>query len=81
MLMCRHRAEYALKLCADASAKVCAYNSLIHLNSFHLSFYLQHGRHIESLTFVLDLEQLSMERHYYWPGIRRVQRVGPHQGF
>ena len=29
MLMCMHRAEYALKLCADASAEVCAYDSII----------------------------------------------------
>ena len=28
MLMCMHRAEYILKLCTDASAKVCAYDSL-----------------------------------------------------
>ena len=77
MLMSMYRAEYGLKLCAEASAKVCAYDSLIHLNSFHSSFYLQNGRHIETVTFVLDLEKLSMEKHFYWPAIRKVQKVSP----
>lgn len=36
MLMCMHRAEYATKLCADASAKVCAYNSLTPSEQFPL---------------------------------------------
>lgn len=32
-------------------------------------FIQQHGRHIETVTSIIDLEGLSYERHYYWPGI------------
>ena len=30
---------------------------------------MQHGRHIETVTSIIDLENLSYQRHYYWPGI------------
>ena len=28
----------------------------------------QKGRKIETITCVVDLENLSFQRHYYWPG-------------
>ena len=29
----------------------------------------QKGRKIETLTSIVDLENLSFQRHYYWPGM------------
>ena len=42
-----------------------------YLKSLVIKFalFLQHGRHIETVTSVIDLENLSYQRHYYWPGI------------
>ena len=30
---------------------------------------IQHGKHIETVTSIIDLENLSYQRHYYRPGI------------
>ncbi|KAL5478133.1 hypothetical protein EMCRGX_G025014 [Ephydatia muelleri] len=32
-------------------------------------FSVQKGRKIETVTTIVDLENLSFQRHYYWPGI------------
>ena len=33
-------------------------------------FTEQKGRKIEKITCVIDMENLSFHRHYYWPGIK-----------
>ena len=35
----------------------------------------QHGRHIETMCVVIDFENLSIQRHYYWPGIEALRDV------
>ena len=27
------------------------------------------------VTFVIDYEKLSLQRHYYWPGIQMMRKV------
>ena len=36
---------------------------------------LQKGRHIGTITSVIDLENLSYQKHYYWPGITVFREV------
>ncbi len=38
---------------------------------------LQKGRLIEKVTSVIDLENLSYHRHYYWPAIQMFREVCP----
>lgn len=39
---------------------------------------LQHGRRIETMVALIDFENLSIQRHYYWPGIEALKAVrGP----
>ena len=45
---------------------------IINIKCFNL---LQHGRRIETETIVLDLENLSIQRHYYWPAIEMFYTV------
>ena len=35
----------------------------------------QKGRYIGGVTSVIDLENLSYQRHYYWPGINLFREV------
>ena len=41
----------------------------------HVILLLQKGRLIETITVVLDFENMSVERHYYWPGIDSMRAV------
>jgi metal transporter CNNM len=33
------------------------------------------GRPIETVTFVVSYEKLSIQRHYYWPGIQMIRKT------
>ncbi len=35
----------------------------------------QKGRYIDTVTSVIDLEHLSFQKHYYWPGINLFREV------
>lgn len=35
----------------------------------------QKGRPIETMTIMVDFEGLSLQKHYYWPGIEMVKEV------
>lgn len=76
--LCLYRAELGAKLCAEASSQVCIERhhmvNCIHCFS-HSILYLQNGRHIETLTLVIDYEKMSIRRHYYWPGIQMAKKV------
>ena len=37
--------------------------------------HLQKGKHIETVTAVLDCENLSLQRHSFWPGIEILREV------
>ena len=39
-------------------------------------FFLQKGKHFESYTLIIDLENMNLRRHYYWPAIKITQEVG-----
>ncbi|KAL5479687.1 hypothetical protein EMCRGX_G023244 [Ephydatia muelleri] len=41
-------------------------------------FSAKKGKRIETLTCVVDLENLSLQRHYYWPGIKLVMLTAQH---
>ena len=36
---------------------------------------LQKGRHIETITAVIDCENISIQRHNYWPGMLMLREV------
>jgi hypothetical protein len=36
---------------------------------------IQKGRQIESITFVMDFEDLSIQKHLYWPGIQMIRKL------
>lgn len=42
---------------------------------------LQHGRRIETMVAVIDFENLSIQRHYYWPGIEALKAVRTHSNY
>ena len=29
----------------------------------------QHGKRIETISLVIDMENVSIQKHFYWPGI------------
>ena len=37
--------------------------------------FLQLGRHVGTETIVMDFENLSIQRHYYWPAIEMLKAV------
>ena len=49
---------------------------VFHLVMLHVNvFFSQHGRYIETITVVIDFENLCLKRHYYWPGIETLKEV------
>ncbi len=40
-----------------------------------IRFSLQKGKHIETVTAVIDLKNLS-EKHLYWPVVDQFKKVG-----
>jgi hypothetical protein len=37
--------------------------------------YVQKGRYIETVSSVIDFENLSFKKHYYWPGLETLKAV------
>lgn len=37
--------------------------------------YLKKGICIETVTSIIDFENLSFQRHYYWPGLETLKEV------
>ncbi|XP_064392020.1 SEC14-like protein 2 isoform X2 [Halichondria panicea] len=55
---CRKEDVFKLKVYhLETTAKVCE------------EYSKTKGRHIDTITSVIDLEHLSFQKHYYWPGI------------
>ena len=48
---------------------------MVYLSMYTNLCYLQKGKHIETVTAVLDCENLSLQKHSYWPGIEMLREV------
>ena len=68
--------EVAFKTLRDQSAKVEREREITRHTWINDNMnFPQHGRHIETMCVVIDFENLSIQRHYYWPGIEALKAV------
>lgn len=42
---------------------------------YEIDLFMQKGRKVHQLTSVLDVQNLSYQRHYHWPSIQRFREV------
>ena len=85
-----YRAELCFQHCAETSFRVFqCQKKFLSLNTLLIAtltllllcqtlshiIYLQTSRNIESITFVIDFEKLSLQKHLYWPGIQMTRQV------
>ena len=54
---------------------VNSHSDIVFIMSDSHSLYLQTSRTIESITFVIDFEKLSLQKHLYLPGIQMTRKV------